>query len=293
MRLAEPGLQLFRYAAGQGVEHLPIDEAVKPGTYHIVSGLTGTVLQVSEHDRTKVVSWQLEKYVEKIEQQWYLQRSGSGYTFKNRKFNDLYLSVASTDTHALVTASKCLSTWVLLKIGDHYGIKLAEGDKLIDLHFGRKTNGTEVHIWPSDGSAKQTWNLTHIGDGVGESPQEKNSHKAQEFTAKDDRIEKLEREVSELKDEVARKDQRIAQDKETIRLLRAELEARESNDFKAKMSQQQTEIASLQAKIDRLEYLVSHLRGGVGRSPMESRWALPCSSKLNAEIPAYVLLFEW
>ena len=69
MRLAEPGLQLFRYAAGKGVEHLSIDEMVEPGTYNIVSGLTGTVLQVSEHDRTKVVSWQLEKHVEKLEQQ--------------------------------------------------------------------------------------------------------------------------------------------------------------------------------------------------------------------------------
>ena len=28
-----------------------------------------TVLQVSEHDRTKVVSWQLETQVEKLEQQ--------------------------------------------------------------------------------------------------------------------------------------------------------------------------------------------------------------------------------
>ncbi|EUC66590.1 ricin-type beta-trefoil lectin domain protein [Rhizoctonia solani AG-3 Rhs1AP] len=267
MQLAEPGLQLFR----QGVEHLPIDETVEPGTYHIVSGLTGTVLQVSEHDRTKVVSWQIEKQVEKIEQQWYLQRSGGGYTFKNRKVNDLYLSVASTDTHALVTASKCPSTWVLLKIGDRYGIKLAEGDKLIDLHFGRRTNGTEVHIWPSDGSAKQTWKLVRIGDGVGESPQEKKSCKAQDFTDKNGHVERLEKEVSQLKDEVAKKDQKIAQHENTIHQLRVDLEARESNHLKSKVSQQQTEIASLQAKIDRLEYLVSQLREGVGRSPMESR----------------------
>ncbi|KAH7343631.1 ricin B lectin domain-containing protein [Rhizoctonia solani] len=162
MQLAEPGLQLFRAAMGQGVGHLPVDETVEPGTYHIANGLTGTVLQVSGHDLTKIVSWKLEKDVEKLEQQWCLQRSGTGYRFKNRKYNDLYLSVASTDTHAFVTASKCPSTWVLLKIGDHYGIKLAEHDKMIDLHFGRRANGTEIHIWPSDGSTKQTWNLVRI-----------------------------------------------------------------------------------------------------------------------------------
>ncbi|CAE6461748.1 unnamed protein product [Rhizoctonia solani] len=247
MRLAEPGLQLFRYAAGQGVEHLPIDETVEPGTYHIVSGLTGTVLQVSEHDRTKVVSWQLEKQVEKIEQQWYLQRSGGGYTFKNRKVNDLYLSVASTDTHALVTAAKCPSTWVLLKIGDRYGIKLAEGDKLIDLHFGRKTNGTEVRLLhgPVQHSAHLTLSLSRfisghltgvqskhgISDGVGESPQEKKSCKAQDFTDKNGHVERLKKEVSQLKDEVAKKDQKIAQHENTIHQLRVDLEAREVYRF--------------------------------------------------------------
>ncbi|CUA69339.1 hypothetical protein RSOLAG22IIIB_03858 [Rhizoctonia solani] len=238
MRLAEPGLQLFRYAAGQGVEHLQVDKTVEPGTYHICRGNS-------------------KKNGEKPEQQWYLQRSGSGYMFRNRKHSDLYLSVTSTDTHALVTASTRPSTWVLLKIGSCHGIKLAEDDKVIDLHFGRTANGTEVHIWPSNESKKQTWRLIRVGDGVGESrsPQEKIPS-----------LESLKKEVLQLKDEIKKKDQQIAGLEGTICQLKADLATKKSSQ--AKLSQQQTEIASLQAKVDRLEYLVSQLRGNAKGNPM-------------------------
>ncbi|KAG8700041.1 hypothetical protein FRC11_013247, partial [Ceratobasidium sp. 423] len=77
-------------------------------------------------------------------------------------------------------------------------------DKLIDLHFGRRTNGTEVHIWPSDGSAKQTWKLIRIGD---------------EFMDNIDRISMLDEELMRLKVEVVRKDQQIVQQEDIIRQL--------------------------------------------------------------------------
>ncbi|KAJ1308812.1 hypothetical protein OPQ81_004500 [Rhizoctonia solani] len=260
MQLAGPGFQMFR----SGVGHLPVDSTVEPGTYHIANGLTGTVLQVSEHDHAKVVSWQLVTGEEKLEQQWYLERSGGGYVFKNRKHNDLYLSVASTDTHALVTASKYPSTWNFVKIGERYGIKLGEHDKLLDLHFGRQANGTEIHIWPSDGSSKQTWELVRIS----KPHQEKGAppHKEQE----DNRAEILEKELEQLKGDMAKRDRQIAEHEDTIRQLRADLEAGVSKDLQAKLSKQQTEIASLQAKIDRLEYIMSQ-RGGATKNLLGGR----------------------
>ncbi|CAE6420180.1 unnamed protein product [Rhizoctonia solani] len=267
MGLAGPGLQLFRHVAGQGVEHLPVDETLSPGVYRIVSGLTGTALQVSEHDHTKVVSWQsLEK---KESQQWYLERSGSGYKFRNQEHKGLYLSVASTDTHALVTASKFPSTWVFLKIGNRHGIKLADSDKLVDLHFGREANGTEVHIWPGDGSKKQTWNLVRIDD---------------EFMDKADRIVMLEKELIQLKDEMAGKNELIAHHENTIRQLREDLKARESSNLQARVSQQQTEIASLQSKVDRLEYILSQVDIWSANGYTKQTWELFCVCDIDEHI---------
>ncbi|CAE6513777.1 unnamed protein product [Rhizoctonia solani] len=136
-----------------------------------------------------------------------------------------------------------------------YRIKLAEDDKVIDLHFGRTANGTEVHIWPSNESKKQTWRLIRVGDGVGESPQEKIPS-----------LESLKKEVLQLKDEIKKKDQQIAGLEGTICQLKTDLATKKSSQ--AKLPQQQTEIASLQAKVDRLEYLVSQLRGNAKGNPM-------------------------
>ncbi|KAL5636745.1 hypothetical protein ACGC1H_000649 [Rhizoctonia solani] len=159
MQIVNPGFQIFRRVMGYGVESSPIDATVEPGTYRIVNRLANTALQVSEHDDKKIVSW---KCVEERESQWWhLQRSGSGYRFKNRQ-HGLYISVASTDATALVTASKYPSTWVFLKIGNRYGIKLAEIDEMIDIPFGSKIDGTEIRLWPSDGNEKQMWDIVRI-----------------------------------------------------------------------------------------------------------------------------------
>ncbi|CEL59708.1 hypothetical protein RSOLAG1IB_03641 [Rhizoctonia solani AG-1 IB] len=61
-------------------------------------------------------------------------------------------------------------------------------------------------------------------------------------------------------DEAIKKDQQIACNEAIIHKLQGDLEAKESSHLQTKLSQQQTEIAGLQAKIDRLEYLVSQMR---------------------------------
>ncbi|CAE6473421.1 unnamed protein product [Rhizoctonia solani] len=113
---------------------------------------------------------------------------------------------------------------------------------MVDLHFGRSTNGNEIHIWPSDGSAKQTWDLVHIDDDTGESHQgtcaqlaqkldestKLLSQKEQMIVNKAGRIKELEEGLSRVKDEATRKDHQIAQNEDTIRQLREDLEAREA-----------------------------------------------------------------
>jgi hypothetical protein len=126
-------------AMGQGMTHaMQPEEELRPGTYRIVSGLTGTAIQVSDHDHTKVVAWErhdgesqqvcsLDVQVHYYPvadggnnmQKWFLQRSGDGYKFKNRR-HGTYLAVCSTDIHSLAYAARYPTTWVLLKTDDCY-----------------------------------------------------------------------------------------------------------------------------------------------------------------------------
>ncbi|EUC66591.1 ricin-type beta-trefoil lectin domain protein, putative [Rhizoctonia solani AG-3 Rhs1AP] len=270
MRVVDPGFQIFRRAMGYGAERSPIDATVEPGMYRIVNKLTGTALQVSEHDHNKIVSWQHVE--ERKSQWWHLQRSGSGYRFKNRQHNELYISVASTDSNAIVTASRYPSTWVFLKIGDHYGIKLAEVDEMIDIPFGRKTDGIEIRLWPTDGhwGEKQTWDLVRISDDSDEPHCGKCAQLVQELGSEKEQVGKLKETLARVQLEVIEKNHQISQQQDNVRQLREDLEARESGRLQAKLFQQETEIASLQAKIDRLEYLVSQMRGNVTRNPLEN-----------------------
>lgn len=43
---------------GQANSNLQPELQLEPGTYRIVSGLTGTAIVVSEHDHSKVVAWE-------------------------------------------------------------------------------------------------------------------------------------------------------------------------------------------------------------------------------------------
>ena len=45
---------------GQEISHerYPPDQDLTPGTYRIFNALTGTAVQVSDHDPTKVIAWE-------------------------------------------------------------------------------------------------------------------------------------------------------------------------------------------------------------------------------------------
>ncbi|KAF8607889.1 hypothetical protein BDV93DRAFT_282557 [Ceratobasidium sp. AG-I] len=89
---------------------------LQPGRYRIISELTGTVMQVSEHDYNKVVTW--ESYEEE-NQQWFVQKSGDGYKFKNCRHGN-YLAAPNSDQGTRIYASRFPIAWMLLKLGDCY-----------------------------------------------------------------------------------------------------------------------------------------------------------------------------
>jgi len=270
--------------------------ALRPGSYRIVSKLTGTVIQVSEHDHNKIVAW--EKH-DRSNQKWFVQSSGDGYKFKNCQHGN-FLAVSSTDAHSLVHASRFPTTWVLLKVNDGYLIQYAGNNRVLDLHWGWGNNGNEIHIWPAAGdNANKTWKFERLSDDTGEelppSFQEQADRLTQDLhtqtqnsARKDEKIASLEQELAnqrrEAEEENSRRLARVVDDRElaekdaVIRQLRQEVKekgealsrASKENEemshlrnqqvqLQNELSQQQAETASLQGKMDRVEYLMTRM----------------------------------
>ncbi|KAF8607887.1 hypothetical protein BDV93DRAFT_519873 [Ceratobasidium sp. AG-I] len=244
---------------------------LRPGRYRIISELAGTAIQVSEHDHNKVVTW--EKH-EGENQQWFVQKSGSGYRFKDCQHGH-YLAVPSTDNHALVYASRFPTTWVLLKSGDCHIIQYPGSKQVFDLHYGWKTNGNEIHLWHTGGDNNTTWRLECIGDDTGEELPEP-------FLKE---IDRLKQDLVEMRKDMTQKDRMLAEQAEllsrqesTILQLGQDLKSKSEELFqvrqgneetiqlrkqqaelKDELLQQQAGAASLQGKMDRMEHFMAQM----------------------------------
>ncbi|CAE6492350.1 unnamed protein product [Rhizoctonia solani] len=281
---------------GQDISHsqYPPDETLQPGTYRISNAVTGTAVQVSDDDSTKIVTWQQH---DRENQQWFLQRSGHGYRLRNRRHN-AYLAVSNTDNHALVYASRYPTTWLFLKFNGNYIVQLADMNRVLDLHWGSGHNGNEIHIWNLDGGnmPHRIWRVERIGDDFGEEttdsrqeqsvgnstaknePTNKGLPETQEEIISNSELSQLRGELSKAKQELSDLHSLLYQRDETIRQLQQDLKAKEEalkharktdeestqlrhqhSILESKFQQQQTETASLQAKMDRVEYLMTQM----------------------------------
>ncbi|CAE7154561.1 unnamed protein product [Rhizoctonia solani] len=242
----------------------PSDNNLEPGTYRISNAREKTAIQVSEHDPTQVVAW--EQHDGK-NQQWFLQRSGHGYQLQNGYY-DTYLAVSHTDNHAKVYASRYPTTWIFLKLNGDYIIQLADKNLVIDLHCGTGNNGNVMHIFHQNGSnmPHKIWKLERLSGDTG------NKELAQ-----------LQVELSVAKKELSECRTLVGQHEGTIHQLQQNLESKEEalrhahkvNEesvqlrdqcslLESKHVQQQVEIARLQTRVDRVEYLLSQ----VGDNPL-------------------------
>lgn len=69
---------------GQNSSHFPVDQALQPGTYRIISGVAGTAIEVSNYDYNKIVAWQIHE--------------GENQQVSDRLLTDSRLTVARTTT---------------------------------------------------------------------------------------------------------------------------------------------------------------------------------------------------
>ncbi|KAF8607886.1 hypothetical protein BDV93DRAFT_603644 [Ceratobasidium sp. AG-I] len=205
---------------------------LQSGRYRIVSEIAGTLIQVSEHDYNKTVTW--EKH-ERENQQWFVQKSGSGYRFKNCQHGH-YLAVSSTDNGTLIYASRFSMTWVLLKSGVCHMIQYPGSNQVLDLGYGLKHNGNEIHLWPTGINEQfKTWRFERIGDDTGEELPEV-------FRVE---VERLRQEVIELKRDVTQGNRMLAEQEVTISQLRQQRDALKNDN------------ARLQGKMDGIEYAMA------------------------------------
>ncbi|KAH7343629.1 hypothetical protein B0J17DRAFT_184583 [Rhizoctonia solani] len=125
---------------GQEQSRIPSYHGQEPGVYRIVNASAGAAISILSHGINRVETWELSN---NENQKWFVQRSGDGHTFQNRK-HYTYIAVGSTDIQAEVHASEYPTTWELLKQGDHYLINKSGNDRVLDLHWGKATNGNKI-----------------------------------------------------------------------------------------------------------------------------------------------------
>ncbi|KAF8709713.1 hypothetical protein RHS03_02898, partial [Rhizoctonia solani] len=241
---------------GQDISHsqYPPDETLQPGTYRISNAVTGTAVQVSDDDSTKIVTWQQH---DRENQQVSPHPFDSGIS-----------------------------------------VQLADMNRVLDLHWGSGHNGNEIHIWNLDGGnmPHRIWRVERIGDDFGEEttdsrqeqsvgnsaaknePTNKGLAETQEEIISNSELSQLRAELSKAKQELSDLHSLLYQRDETIRQLQQDLKAKEEalkharktdeestqlrhqhSILESKFQQQQTETASLQAKMDRVEYLMSQM----------------------------------
>ncbi|KAH7343636.1 hypothetical protein B0J17DRAFT_625300 [Rhizoctonia solani] len=129
---------------------LPVS-ALRPGIYHIANQLTGSVMQLSSHNPSIVVTGE---YIGTNDQHWCLQPSGDGFTFENQERGS-YLTVSSTILNPLAYAGRYPTTFALLQMDDGYLIQLTDDEPVL------YATGNQVAIGPRDGDGK-TWRLEYV-----------------------------------------------------------------------------------------------------------------------------------
>lgn len=198
-----------RLSMGQESSKYPPAQGLQLGTYRIVSGIAGTAIEISRYNHNEVVAWSIH---EEEHQQWFLQESGDGYIFKNRRHGS-FLSVAHTSMHARVYSSRYPTTWVLRRRGDHYLIQYPDNNLVLDLHFGKADDGNKIHLQPGDDLLCKTWKLELLSNHTGETPPQVNGE-----------VNRLEEEINALQDKISEKDEALAQCRGTVRELQGSCE---------------------------------------------------------------------
>ncbi|KAF8608037.1 hypothetical protein BDV93DRAFT_602941 [Ceratobasidium sp. AG-I] len=180
---------------------------VWPGTYRITNVASSTVLTVPDNNEWDVVCWHRHNG---RNQQWYLQRSGDGYRFKNCRYGH-YLIITDTKTNSLLRMGKYPTTWSVFINGNDYNvyiIKDGEIDRVADLDNGAKHDGNHLHTWDQGGwNPTKRWSFERLSDETGDEEWQLR----QEVAQKNEQLASKDRQLTSKAEEIVSRDRRIAE----------------------------------------------------------------------------------
>ncbi|KDN36994.1 hypothetical protein RSAG8_10447, partial [Rhizoctonia solani AG-8 WAC10335] len=111
--------------------------------------------------------------------QWFVQRSGEGYRFKNVATGGYLAAIYGEDSNDRAYCGGYPTTWTLVPNPEHrgygiYGITIGDTDRGLDLlDWGSTTDGT-IHANSRTRHTASThhwcWRFEHINDDTGEEP---------------------------------------------------------------------------------------------------------------------------
>ncbi|CAE6466801.1 unnamed protein product [Rhizoctonia solani] len=197
----------------------------EPGTYCIKSvAAPKNLIEACDFNPERVVcSPQVGNAVSN--QQWYIQRSGQGYKFKNVK-HSVYLSPHSAQpkhgTTIWGSPSHGPVDWTLMRTHEGFLIQYGEEESAIDLHYGLDKTGNPMSLWavrPQD-SAKR-WKFERISDDVGGEIAETVEDR---IAVLSDQVRKKDVEIATKDAEIVTKDRLLAQKEKEVQELREALQ---------------------------------------------------------------------
>ncbi|KAF8598248.1 hypothetical protein BDV93DRAFT_547504 [Ceratobasidium sp. AG-I] len=137
--------------------------------------------------------------------QWFVQRSGEGYRFKNCSYG-YYITIDSTEWSARAYLGRYPPTWQILQHEKGvYIIQYGDADRVLDMHPEHEPSGGEIHVWPKhDLQPQKQWMFEWIRLVLTKNPGDEDEQRQREIETKDEHMRTTNQQLAE-------KDKLIAQ----------------------------------------------------------------------------------
>ncbi|KAG8699149.1 hypothetical protein FRC08_005481 [Ceratobasidium sp. 394] len=194
--------------------------SITPGTYRIINEGSGTVMTTPDWSGWDVVCWHKH---DGRKQQWFVQRSGLGYSIKNCATGN-YLAVSRMEQGTQLYCGRYPTT---MKCGDN--------DNIIDLDgYGKGHDGNRMHLYPhGNWLVYRRWWFERLSDDSGE----EEPRLRREIDSKNQQISDLNQQLAENKKQLANYEKEVT-DKD-----------RQNAQFTERLANQDQELAEIKSEL--------------------------------------------
>lgn len=221
---------------------------IEPGTYRITNVAGGTAIAVPDSNVWDIVCWGKNN---SKNQQWFAQRSGDGYRFKNCRHGG-YLAISETRMNAPLYSAWYPTTWKLIQNSDDhnmYIMKCGDVNLVIDLdNYGAGNNGNHLHVWPQDHWVPQKrWRFERLSDDTGD----EEYRLKKEVAEKNEQLAEKVRQLASKDKDITSKGQQLAE--------KAQVEA----ELTARLAKKDQELARIQQELSEKSALLEQTQNAL------------------------------